>query len=66
MSWISLMIGIVMIGNHHANKEISGLFFVAFLPLLYCYSIKIISKNLKNLQRIIKLTTIFYFFKLGI
>ena len=49
MGWIGLMIGIVMIGNHHANTDkMLPSFSVAFLPLLYGYFIKIISTGLEK------------------
>ena len=49
MGWIGLMIGIVMVGNHHANTDKMWLAFsVAFLPLLYGYFIKIISTGLEK------------------
>ena len=36
MGWIGLMIGIVMIGNHHVNTEnMWSAFSIAFLPILY-------------------------------
>ena len=51
MGWIGLMIGIVIIGNHHANTEnIWPAFSVAFLPLLYGYFIKIITTGLEKIN----------------
>ena len=49
MGWIGLMIGIVMVGNHHVGTEnLWPAFSVAFLPLLYGYFIKIISTGLEK------------------
>ena len=49
MGWIGLMIGIVMIGNHHANTEnIGPAFSVAFLPIFYGYFIKLITTGLEK------------------
>ena len=51
MGWIGLMIGIVMIGNQHANTDnMWSAFSVAFLPLLYGYFIKIISTGLEKIN----------------
>ena len=51
MGWIGLMIGIVMIGNEHANTDsIWPDFSIAFLPLLYGYFIKIISTGLEKIN----------------
>ena len=49
MGWIGLMIGIVMIGNHHVNTEnMWSAFSIAFLPILYGYFIKLISTGLEK------------------
>jgi len=49
MGWIGLMIGIVMIGNHHANTENMGrAFSIAFLPILYGYFIKLVTIGLEK------------------
>ena len=49
MGWIGLMIGIVMIDNHHVNKEnIWPAFSVAFLPIFYGYFIKLITTGLER------------------
>ena len=51
MGWIGLMIGIVMIGNHHVNTENMGpAFSVAFLPILYGYFIKLITTGLEKIN----------------
>ena len=51
MGWIGLMIGIVIIGNHHANTEnIWPAFSVAFLPILYGYFIKLITTGLEKIN----------------
>ena len=51
MGWIGLMIGIVMIGNHHSNTEnIGPAFSVAFLPILYGYFIKLITTGLEKIN----------------
>ena len=49
MGWIGLMIGVVMIGNHHVNTEnMWSAFSIAFLPILYGYFIKLISTGLEK------------------
>ena len=49
MGWIGLMIGIVMIGNHHGNTENMGpAFSIAFLPILYGYFIKLVTIGLEK------------------
>ena len=49
MGWIGLMIGIVVIGNHHANTENMGpAFSIAFLPILYGYFIKLVTIGLEK------------------
>ena len=49
MGWIGLMIGIVMIGNHHANTENMGpAFSIAFLPILYGYFVKLVTIGLEK------------------
>ena len=51
MGWIGLMIGVVMIGNHHVNTEkIWSAVSIAFLPLFYGYLIKIISTGLEKIN----------------
>ena len=51
MGWIGLMIGIVMIGNHHVNTEkMWSAFSIAFLPILYGYFIKLISTGLEKIN----------------
>ena len=51
MGWIGLMIGIVTIGNFHANTEnIWPAFSVAFLPILYGYFIKLITTGLEKIN----------------
>tara|TARA_B100000886_G_C20267232_1_gene425485 strand:+ start:347 stop:691 length:345 start_codon:yes stop_codon:yes gene_type:complete len=51
MGWIGLMIGVVMIGNHHVNTEnIWPAISVAFLPILYGYFIKLISTGLEKIN----------------
>ena len=51
MGWIGLMIGIVMIGNHHVNTEYKGpAFSVAFLPILYGYFIRLITTGLEKIK----------------
>ena len=49
MGWIGLMIGIVMIGNHHSNTaNIGPTLSVAFLPIFYGYFIKLITTGLEK------------------
>ena len=49
MGWIGLMIGIVIIGNHHASTEnVWPAFSVAFLPILYGYFIKLVTIGLEK------------------
>ena len=51
MGWIGLMIGIVTIGNFHANTEsMWPAFSVAFLPILYGYFIKLITTGLEKIN----------------
>ena len=51
MGWIGLIIGIVMIGNHHVNTEnIWPAFSIAFLPIFYGYFIKLISTGLEKIN----------------
>ena len=51
MGWIGLMIGIVTIGNFHANTEnVWPAFSVAFLPILYGYFIKLITTGLEKIN----------------
>ena len=51
MGWIGLMIGIIMIGNHHVNTEnMWSAFSVAFLPIFYGYFIKLISTGLEKIN----------------
>ncbi len=51
MGWIGLMIGIVIIGNHHASTEnMWPAFSVAFLPILYGYFIKLITTGLEKIN----------------
>ncbi len=51
MGWIGLMIGIVMIGNHHGNTENMGpAFSIAFLPILYGYFIKLVTIGLEKIN----------------
>ncbi len=51
MGWIGLMIGIVMIGNHHVDTEnMWSAFSIAFIPILYGYFIKIISTGLEKIN----------------
>ena len=67
MGWIGLMIGIVIIGNHHANTEnIWPAFSVAFLPILYGYFIKLITTGLEKINSEIKSTKLFQYFKFWI
>ena len=50
MGWIGLMIGLIMIGNHHANTEnLWPAFSIAFLPIFYGYFIKLISTGLESI-----------------
>ena len=49
MGWIGLMIGLIMIGNHHANTEnLWPAFSIAFLPIFYGYLIKLITVGLEK------------------
>ena len=49
MGWIGLMIGLIMIGNHHANTEnLWPSFSIAFLPIFYGYLIKLITVGLEK------------------
>ena len=49
MGWIGLIIGFIMIGNHHAQSETIGpAISVAFLPILYGYLIKLITVGLEK------------------
>ena len=49
MGWIGLMIGLIMIGNHHANTENPWpAFSIAFLPIFYGYLIKLITVGLEK------------------
>ena len=51
MGWIGLMIGLVMIGNHHVNTEnMWPAFSIAFLPLLYGYFIKLVTIGLEKIN----------------
>ena len=51
MGWIGLIIGIVMIGNHHVNTEnIWPAFSITFLPIFYGYFIKLISTGLEKIN----------------
>ena len=51
MGWIGLMIGIVMIGNHHVKTEnMWPAFSVAFLPIFYGYFIKLITTGLEKIN----------------
>ena len=50
MGWIGLIIGFIMIGNHHAESEkIGPAISVAFLPIFYGYFIKLISTGLESI-----------------
>ena len=50
MGWIVLIIGFIMIGNHHADSEkIGPAISVAFLPIFYGYFIKLISTGLEKI-----------------
>ena len=49
MGWIGLIIGFIMIGNHHADADkIGPAISVAFLPIFYGYFIKLISTGLEK------------------
>ncbi len=49
MGWIGLIIGIIMIGNHHVEtKNIWPAFSVAFLPIFYGYFIKLVTTGLEK------------------
>ena len=50
MGWIGLIIGFIMIGNHHAEADKIGLAIsVAFLPIFYGYFIKLITTGLEKI-----------------
>ena len=50
MGWIGLIIGLIMIGNHHADTDkIGPAISVAFLPIFYGYFIKLISTGLEKI-----------------
>ena len=50
MGWIGLIIGLIMIGNHHADADkIGPAISVAFLPIFYGYFIKLISTGLEKI-----------------
>ena len=49
MGWIGLMIGLIMIGNHHANTEnLWPALSIALLPIFYGYLIKLITVGLEK------------------
>ena len=50
MGWIGLIIGFIMIGNHHIESDKVGpAISIAFLPIFYGYVIKLISTGLENI-----------------
>ena len=49
MGWVGLMIGLIMIGNHHVNTEnMWPSFSITFLPIFYGYFIKLITTGLEK------------------
>jgi len=51
MGWVGLIIGIIMIGNHHAdNEKIGPAISIAFLPIFYGYLIRLISYGLEKVK----------------
>ena len=49
MGWIGLILGFIMIGNHHAESEkIGPAISIAFLPIFYGYFIKLITVGLEE------------------
>ena len=49
MGWIGLIIGLIMIGNHHADADkIGPAISVAFLPIFYGYFIKLVTVGLEK------------------
>ena len=50
MGWIGLIIGFIMIGNHHSEADkIGPAISVAFLPIFYGYFIKLITTGLEKI-----------------
>ena len=49
MGWIGLILGFIMIGNHHTDSEkIGPAISIAFLPIFYGYLIKLITVGLEE------------------
>ena len=49
MGWIGLILGFIMIGNHHTDSEkIGPAISIAFLPIFYGYLIKLIMVGLEE------------------
>ncbi len=52
MGWVGLLIGFIMIGNHHADTEKVGpALSIAFLPLFYGYFFKLVTVGLEKNNR---------------
>jgi len=51
MGWIGFIIGLIMIGNHHADTDkIGPALSVALLPIFYGYFIKLFSTGLEKIN----------------